>query len=77
MDVKRDDDKVEDDYEGVKILWEVLKSTDGVKMCRLTFHRSNWEIVTGSYLRYVVEEGKSIEEKKKKVKIFMNNPSPN
>ncbi|CAN7025860.1 unnamed protein product [Brassica rapa subsp. trilocularis] len=78
LDIKRDDDKVEDEYEGVKIWWEVLKPTDGVKMCRLTFHRSNLEVVTGSYLRYVVEEGKSIEEKKKKkVKLFMNNPSPN
>ncbi|KAL0658204.1 hypothetical protein Bca4012_078789 [Brassica carinata] len=77
LDFKRDDDKFEDEYEGVKMWWEVLKSTDGVKMCRLTFHRSNWEVVTGSYLRYVVEEGKSIEEKKKKVKLFMNNPSSN
>ena len=77
LDFKRDDDKFEDEYEGVKMWWEVLKSTDGVKMCRLTFHRSNWEVVTGSYLKYVVEEGKSIEEKKKKVKLFMNNPSSN
>ncbi|KAF8087773.1 hypothetical protein N665_0568s0033 [Sinapis alba] len=77
LDLKRDDDKLEDDYEGAKLWWEVLKSTDGVKMYRLTFHRSNWEVVTGSYLRYVVEEGKSIEEKKKKVKLFMNNPSSN
>ncbi|KAH0869869.1 hypothetical protein HID58_076891 [Brassica napus] len=77
LDFKRDDDKFEDEYDGVKMWWEVLKSTDGVKMCRLTFHRSNWEVVTGSYLRYVGEEGKSIEEKKKKVKLFMNNPSSN
>ncbi|KAF3487167.1 hypothetical protein F2Q69_00056076 [Brassica cretica] len=47
LDFKRDDDKFEDEYEGVKMWWEVLKSTDGVKMCRLTFHRSNWEVVTG------------------------------
>ncbi|KAL0889784.1 hypothetical protein Bca101_013767 [Brassica carinata] len=77
LDFKRDDDRVEDEYEGVKLWWEVLKSTAGVKMCRLTFHRSNWEVVTGPYLRHVVEEGKSIEEKKKKVKLFMNNPSSN
>ncbi|KAG2261295.1 hypothetical protein Bca52824_068376 [Brassica carinata] len=77
LDFKRDDDKVEDEHEGMKVWWEVLKSTDGVKMCKLTFHRSNWEVVTGSYLRYVVEEAKSIEEKKKKVKIFMNNPNSN
>ncbi|KAJ0254048.1 AAA-ATPase [Hirschfeldia incana] len=77
LDFKRDDDKVEDEYEGVKMLWEDLKPTEGVKMCRLTFHRSNWEVVTGPYLRYVVEEGKSMEETKKKVKIFMNNPSSN
>ncbi|KAJ4900936.1 P-loop containing nucleoside triphosphate hydrolases superfamily protein [Raphanus sativus] len=77
LDFKRDDDKVEDEYEGAKMWWEDLKSTDGVKMCRLTFHRSNWEVVTGAYLSYVVEEGKSIEEKKKTVRIFMNNPSSN
>ncbi|CAH8388784.1 unnamed protein product [Eruca vesicaria subsp. sativa] len=77
LDVKRDDDKVEDEYEGVKIWWEVLKLGSDVNVCKLTFHRSNWEIVTGSYLKYVVEEGKSIEERKKRIKLHMNNPSAN
>ncbi|CAA7051963.1 unnamed protein product [Microthlaspi erraticum] len=77
LDFKRDDDKIEEEFEGVKIWWELLKFADGKKMCRLTFHRSDWSVVTGSYLRYVVEEGKSIEARKKKVRLCMNNPSLN
>lgn len=77
LDLKRDDDKIEEEYEGVKMWWELLKCAKGKKMYRLTFHISDWEVVTGSYLSYVVEEGSSIEARKKKVKLFMNNPSWN
>ncbi|KFK29242.1 hypothetical protein AALP_AA7G107900 [Arabis alpina] len=77
LDLKRDDDKIEEEYEGVKMWWELLKCAKGKKVCRLTFHRSDWEVVTRSYLSYVVEEGKSIEARKKKIKLFMNNPSLN
>ncbi|VVB04359.1 unnamed protein product [Arabis nemorensis] len=72
LDLKR-----EEEYEGVKMWWELLNCAKGKKMCRLTFHRSDWEVVTGSYLSYVVEEGKPVEARKKKVKLFINNPSWN
>ncbi|KAL1200919.1 AAA-ATPase [Cardamine amara subsp. amara] len=75
LDLKRDDVKIEEEYEGVKMCWELFRCAKGKKVCRLTFHRSNWEVVTRSYLSYVVEEGKSIEARNKKVKLFMNNPS--
>ncbi|XP_023638798.1 AAA-ATPase At3g28570, mitochondrial isoform X2 [Capsella rubella] len=75
LDLKRDDFKIEEEYEGVSMLWEIFRCVKGKKLCRLTFHRSNWDVVTGSYLNYVVEEGRSIVLRKKKVKVFMNNPS--
>ncbi|KAG7626925.1 AAA-ATPase mitochondrial [Arabidopsis thaliana] len=77
LDLKRDDVKIEEEYEGVKMWWEIFRCVKGKKICRLTFHRSNWDVVTGSYLRYVVEEGKSIKARKKKVMVLMNNPSLN
>ncbi|KAG7563905.1 P-loop containing nucleoside triphosphate hydrolase [Arabidopsis suecica] len=75
LDLKRDDVKIEEEYEGVKMWWEIFRCVKGKKICRLTFHRSNWDVVTGSYLTYVVEEGKSIKARKKKLLVFMNNPS--
>ncbi|XP_010425636.1 PREDICTED: AAA-ATPase At3g28570, mitochondrial [Camelina sativa] len=75
LDLKRDDVKIEEEYEGVTMCWEILKCAKGKKICKLTFHRSNWDVVTGSYLSYVMEEGRSIQARKKKVKVYMNNPS--
>ncbi|VVB13980.1 unnamed protein product [Arabis nemorensis] len=75
--LKRDEAKVRDIYEGVNVWWEIVTSTDGDRTHKLTFHRSGLEIVTGSYIKYIMEEGKSIEAKNKKMKLFTNNPSMN
>ncbi|KAJ4911866.1 P-loop containing nucleoside triphosphate hydrolases superfamily protein [Raphanus sativus] len=75
--LKRDEAKVRDVYQGVHVWWETVTSTDGYRTQKLTFHRRGLEIVTGSYIKHVVEEGISIEAKSKKTKLFTNNPSSN
>ncbi|KAJ4875165.1 P-loop containing nucleoside triphosphate hydrolases superfamily protein [Raphanus sativus] len=75
--LKRDEAKVRDVYQGLNVWWEIVTATDGDRIHKLTFHRRGLEIVTGSYIKYVMEEGKSIEAKNKKMKLFTNNPSLN
>ena len=58
--LKRDEAKVRDVYQGVHVWWELVTTgTDhaGDRTQKLTFHRRGLEIVTGSYIKYVVEEG--------------------
>ncbi|XP_010425638.1 PREDICTED: AAA-ATPase At3g28600 [Camelina sativa] len=73
--LKRDETKVRDEYEGVNVWWEIETDPNGYRTFKLTFHRRSRDIVTDSYIQYVVEEGKSIEAKNKKMKLFTNNPS--
>ncbi|XP_010514564.1 PREDICTED: AAA-ATPase At3g28600-like isoform X2 [Camelina sativa] len=73
--LKRDETKVRDEYEGVNVWWEIETDSNGYRTFKLTFHRRSRDIVTDSYIQYVVEEGKSIEAKNKKMKLFTNNPS--
>ncbi|KAF8081302.1 hypothetical protein N665_0894s0019 [Sinapis alba] len=75
--LKRDEAKVRDVYQGVHVWWEIVTSTDGYRTQKLTFHRRGLEIVTGSYIKYVVEEGIAIDAKTKKMKLYTNNPSFN
>uniref|UniRef100_A0A1J3FJR7 Putative mitochondrial chaperone BCS1-B n=3 Tax=Noccaea caerulescens TaxID=107243 RepID=A0A1J3FJR7_NOCCA len=75
--LKRDETKVRDIYQGVNVWWEIVTDNEGDRTHRLTFHRRGLDIVTGSYIKYVMEEGKSIEAKNKKMKLFTNNPSLN
>ncbi|KAG7632912.1 ATPase AAA-type core [Arabidopsis suecica] len=73
--LKRDETKVRDEYEGIRVWWEMETDSAGYKTLKLTFHRRSRDIVTNSYIKYVVEEGKSIDAKNKKMKLFTNNPS--
>ncbi|CAL9248243.1 unnamed protein product [Arabidopsis halleri] len=73
--LKRDETKVRDEYEGIRVWWETETDSIGFKTLKLTFHRRSRDIVTESYIKYVIKEGKSIEAKNKKMKLFTNNPS--
>nr|VDD18840.1 unnamed protein product [Brassica oleracea] len=76
--LKRDEAKVRDVYQGVHVWWELVTTGtdhDGDRTQKLTFHRRGLEIVTGSYIKYVVEEGISIEARTKQTKLYTNNPS--
>lgn len=73
--LKRDETKVRDEYVGVGVWWENGTDSIGFRTYKLTFHRRSRDVVTESYINYVVEEGKLIEAKNKKPKLFTNNPS--
>lgn len=73
--LKRDEAKVRDEYKGANVWWEIVTSTDGERAYKLTFHNRERSVITGSYVQRVVEEGKSIDAKNKKTKLFTNNPS--
>ncbi|WMV17472.1 hypothetical protein MTR67_010857 [Solanum verrucosum] len=78
-------EEVIDEFHGVKLKWNSYKETftDNSpggrsqlpieKKCyTLTFNKKNQDMVTGQYLRHVMEEGKAIEFKNKKQKIYSN-----
>lgn len=78
-------EEVIDEFHGVKLKWNSYTETfpDNSsggrsqlpieKKCyTLTFNKKNQEMVTGQYLKHVMEEGKAIEFKNKKQKIYSN-----
>ncbi|CAA7051961.1 unnamed protein product [Microthlaspi erraticum] len=73
--LKRDDANLRDEYEGLAVWWAIETDAQGYRRYKLTFHRSSRDVVTESYVKHVVEEGKLIEAKNKKMKLFTNNPS--
>lgn len=75
LDLKRDETTVNDEYEGYKVWWKIVTDTDGKKSYRLTFHNRARSVVTGSYIQYVVDEGKSIDDNNQKIKLFTSTPS--
>ncbi|KAG2316350.1 hypothetical protein Bca52824_019472 [Brassica carinata] len=73
--LKRDDTRTRDEYQGVNVWWEIETDPEGFRTYKLTFHRRSRDIVTDSYMKYIFEEGKLIEAKNKKMKLYTNNPS--
>lgn len=75
----RDDKKVCDEFDGVKVWWVLdpnsINSED--KYYQLIFHRQHRDLVTGPYLDHVLEEGKAIEARNKQRRLHTNNPSEN
>jgi chaperone BCS1 len=79
-------EEVLDEYEGVKLYWVFIKSVSKSKSIsfypianekryyKLTFqfHRRYRKIVTGSYLTYVMEEGKAIGVRNRQRKLYTN-----
>ncbi|EOA18292.1 hypothetical protein CARUB_v10006799mg [Capsella rubella] len=73
--LKRNEAKVRDVYEGVNVWWEIVVETDGNRYYKLTFHNRARSLITNSYVKHVVQEGKSIIVKNKQTRLFTNNPS--
>ncbi|GAB4858469.1 hypothetical protein Ancab_009943 [Ancistrocladus abbreviatus] len=79
-----DNEEVTDDYKGVKLWWasntsfsksqtiSIYPGTDQKRFYRLTFHRKHRDLVTSSYLNYVMEQGKVIAVRKRQRKLFTN-----
>ncbi|XP_038716193.1 AAA-ATPase ASD, mitochondrial-like [Tripterygium wilfordii] len=84
-----DQEEVADEYNGIKLWWVAVKhisqsqsfsyraTSEERRFYKLTFHKRDREIITGSYIDHVLREGKAIAAKNRERKLFTNNPSNN
>ncbi|KAL3720189.1 hypothetical protein ACJRO7_005075 [Eucalyptus globulus] len=84
-----ENEEVVDEFEGVKLWWSsnlivsqkptfsLYPSPDDRRFYRLTFHRSHRDLITGSYIKHVLEKGKAVAADNRQRKLFTNNPSSN
>ncbi|CAJ1946903.1 unnamed protein product [Sphenostylis stenocarpa] len=85
-----DNEEITDEFQGVKVWWSASKistnpqrynpfsyygSSDEKRYYKLTFHKSYRDIITMSYIKHVLEEGKEIEMRNRQLKLYTNNPS--
>uniref|UniRef100_A0A803MJI7 AAA+ ATPase domain-containing protein n=2 Tax=Chenopodium quinoa TaxID=63459 RepID=A0A803MJI7_CHEQI len=79
-----DNEEVFDEYEGVKVWWKCRRSvsrsqtiniypgSNDRRNFQLTFHGRNRDLITKSYMAYIIEEGKAITIRKRQRKLFTN-----
>ncbi|XP_030530776.1 AAA-ATPase ASD, mitochondrial-like isoform X3 [Rhodamnia argentea] len=84
-----ENEEVVDEFQGVKLWWSsslivpqkptfsVYPSSEDKRFYKLTFHRSQRELITGSYIKHVLEKGKAVEADNRQRKLYTNNPSSN
>ena len=82
-----DHEEVADEFNGIKLWWasgkHISKSqslslhpvTDEKRYYKLTFHKSHRDMILGSYLNYVMKEGKAIKVKNRQRKLYTNSGS--
>ncbi|XP_058188148.1 AAA-ATPase ASD, mitochondrial-like isoform X2 [Rhododendron vialii] len=81
-----DYEEIVDEFKGIKVWWASSKNIPRSQVISfygdeekrfyvLKFHRRHREIVNGFYLNHVMEEGKAIEVKTRKRKLYTNNRS--
>ncbi|KAL0554936.1 hypothetical protein IC582_008866 [Cucumis melo] len=81
-----DNQEVVDKFHGVTIWWASCKTTptnhtisirptfDEKRFYSLTFHRRNRDIILGSFINHIMEQGKAVEVRNRQRKLYMNNP---
>ncbi|OWM69789.1 AAA-ATPase ASD, mitochondrial-like [Punica granatum] len=84
-----DNEEVTDEFQGAKLWWSSNKivprsmsmsfypETEERRFYRLTFHKHHRDLITGTYIKHVMNEGKTIALKNRQRKLFTNNPSNN
>jgi chaperone BCS1 len=82
-----DREEVTDEFQGVKVWWSSNKSVSKTqsfsfyptaeerRFYRLVFHPRHRDLITGSYIKHVLSEGKLISVQNRQRKIYSNNPS--
>jgi len=80
-----DDEEVTDEFQGVKLWWAAIKietSSHGFssfsnykRYYKLTFHKKHRDLITISYIKHVLKEGKEIAMRNRQRKLYTNNPS--
>lgn len=79
-----DHEEITDEYKGEKVWWISSKKPasrqtislykeDEKRYFKLKFHKKNRDLVTNSYLKYVLDEGKAISVKERQRKLYTNN----
>nr|XP_016474092.1 PREDICTED: AAA-ATPase At3g28580-like [Nicotiana tabacum] len=79
-----DHEEITDEYKGEKVWWISsqqlankqtisLWKEDDKRYFKLKFHRKNRELITNSYLKYVLDEGKAIAVRERQRKLYTNN----
>ncbi|XP_009785318.2 AAA-ATPase At3g28580-like [Nicotiana tabacum] len=80
-----DHEEVTDEYKGEKVWWISSQQIanrqtiswypreDEKRYFKLKFHRKNRELITASYLKYVLDEGKAISVRERQRKLYTNN----
>ncbi|KAF8013026.1 hypothetical protein BT93_I1019 [Corymbia citriodora subsp. variegata] len=84
-----DHEEVTEVFKGVKVWWLSNKTTpknmslsfypmtEDRRFYRLTFHRRHRKLITDSYVKHILTEGKAIAIKNRQRKLYTNNPSQN
>ncbi|KAF8013025.1 hypothetical protein BT93_I1018 [Corymbia citriodora subsp. variegata] len=84
-----DHEEVTDVFEGVKVRWSSNKTTpknmslsfypmtEDRRFYQLTFHQRHRKLITESYVKHILTEGKAIAIKNRQRKLYTNNPSQN
>ncbi|KAK2419842.1 AAA-ATPase ASD, mitochondrial [Trifolium repens] len=79
--------EVTDEFNGVKVWWfanhttartqsfSVYPTSDEKRILTLTFHKRDRDLITTSYIQHVLEQGKAIKMKSRRLKLYTNNPS--
>ncbi|KAK2998854.1 hypothetical protein RJ639_023825 [Escallonia herrerae] len=79
-----DQEEIAEEFEGVRVWWVASKNIphgqtisfyprqEERKFYRLTFHRCHRQLVTGSYLSHVLDEGKAISVRNRQRKLYTN-----
>lgn len=80
-----DHEEVADEFNGVKLWWASGKSisksqstisfhhmSDEKRYYKLTFHKSNRDMILGTYLDYVLKEGRAIKVRNRQRKLYTN-----
>ncbi|KAK7266278.1 hypothetical protein RIF29_18920 [Crotalaria pallida] len=82
-----DHEEVAEEFNGIKLWWasgkNVMKSqslslnhmTDEKRYYKLTFHKFHRDMILGTYLNYVMKEGKAIKFKNRQRRLYTNNGS--
>ncbi|KAI4351567.1 hypothetical protein L6164_005919 [Bauhinia variegata] len=82
-----DNEEITDEFQGVKLWWSsntiqlkqqsfsFYPTSDEKRYLTLTFHKRYRDLITGSYLKHVLDEGKAIALKNRQLKLYTNNPS--
>jgi chaperone BCS1 len=74
-----DNEELMDEFNGVKVWWVAnnisQNDSDEKSSLTLTFDKRYRDLITTSYIQHVLQEGKMITMKNRKLKLYTNNPS--